>query len=79
MRQRPTRIAAGFAFDYSARLARPPEFDRSRFCWDCPACGQTVADHGPAGSPAGSQLGHADGCERLAADVAEWTAERARG
>ena len=64
----PARIA----FDYCAGLALPPEFDRPRFVWDCPACGQTVADHGPAGSPARSQHGHADGCERLVGDVAEW-------
>ena len=63
---------ARLAFDYCAGLARPPEFDRPRFLWDCPACGHTVADHGPAGSPARSQQGHADGCERLAADIAEW-------
>lgn len=63
---------ARLAFDYCAGLALPPEFDRPRFLWDCPACGQTVADHGPASSPARSQQGHADGCERLAGDVAEW-------
>jgi hypothetical protein len=60
---------AGLAFGYCAGLPRPPEFARPRFLWDCRACGQTIADHGPAGSPACSQLGHADGCERLAADV----------
>jgi hypothetical protein len=63
---------ARLAFDYCAGLARPPEFDQPRFLWDCPACGQTVADHGSASSPARSQQGHADRCERLAADVAEW-------
>ena len=64
----PSRLA----FDYCAGLARPPEFDRPRFLWDCPACGQTIADHGPADSPARSQQGHTGGCERLLADVAEW-------
>ena len=63
---------ARLAFDYCAGLARPPEFDRPRFLWDCPSCGQTVADHGQAGSPARSQQGHAGGCGRLAADIAGW-------
>jgi hypothetical protein len=71
---------ARLAFDYCAGLALPPEFDQPRFLWDCPACGHTVADHGPATSPARSQQGHADGCERLAADVAEWQhGQEARG
>jgi hypothetical protein len=63
---------ARLAFDYCAGLPRPPEFDQPRFLWDCPACEQTIADHGPASSPARSQHGHADGCERLAADIAQW-------
>jgi hypothetical protein len=41
------------------------------FRWECPGCRQAVADYGPAASPARSQQGHADGCERLAADAAE--------
>jgi hypothetical protein len=67
---------ARLAFDYCAGLARPPEFDRPRFLWDCPACGQTIADHGPAGSPARSQEGRAAGCERLVGDVAKWEHEQ---
>lgn len=63
---------AALAFDYCAGLARPPAFARPRFLWDCPACGQTIADHRPAGSPACSQQGHPDGCERLAAACAAW-------
>jgi len=63
---------AGLAFDYCAGLARPPEFDQPRFLWDCPACGHTIADHGPTESPARSQQGHARECERLVADVAGW-------
>jgi hypothetical protein len=66
---------AGLAFDYVAGLARPAEFARPRFLWDCPACGQTVADHGPADSPACGQQGHADGCERLGAEAAGWDQE----
>jgi hypothetical protein len=45
------------------------------FRWECPGCRQAVADYGPAASPARSQQGHADGCERLAADAAEWEQE----
>ena len=65
---------AGLAFDYVAGLPRSPWFGRPRFAWDCPQCGQTVIDYGPAGSPADSQHGHARGCARLAADVAAWAA-----
>jgi hypothetical protein len=63
---------AALAFDYCAGLARPPAFTRPRFVWACPACGQTIADYGPAGSPASSQHGHAGGCQRLAAACAAW-------
>jgi hypothetical protein len=66
------------AFDYCVGLATSPEFDRPRFLWGFPACGQTIADHGPASSPARSQQGHAAGCERLAAEVAEWEREALR-
>jgi hypothetical protein len=67
---------AQLAFDYCAGLALPPEFDRPRLLWDCPACGQTIADHGPADSPAHNEQGHASGCERLGDDVAEWEDEQ---
>lgn len=72
----PVDDPARLAFDYCAGLARPPEFGRPRFLWHCASCGQTVADHGPADSPTGSQEGHADGCGRLDADVAEWQHEQ---
>lgn len=44
------------------------------FGWTCPSCRSFIADHGPdAGSnPADAEHGHADGCERLAAAVAEY-------
>jgi hypothetical protein len=44
----------------------------ARFLWDCPTCGQTIADHGPGSSPASSEQGHAEGYQRLAADTTEW-------
>ena len=63
---------AQLAFDYCAGRARRQGLDRPRFLWDCPICEQAIADHRPASAPASSQRGHADGCERLATDVAEW-------
>jgi hypothetical protein len=32
------------AFEYCAGLPLAPTFAAPRFCWDCPACGRTVAD-----------------------------------
>jgi hypothetical protein len=69
---------ARLAFDYIARLAAGPQYDRPRLLWDCPACRQTIADHGPGRTPAVSQQGHASGCGRLAADVAEWEQQAQR-
>jgi hypothetical protein len=52
--------------------------------WTCPSCTKTVVDHGPYEShPEHNERGHADGCARLAAEVAarrqrqaEWDADR---
>jgi len=63
---------ARLAFGYCTGLARRPETGRPRFLWDCCACGQTVAGHGPTSTPASSEQGHADGCQRLAANITEW-------
>jgi hypothetical protein len=50
---------------------RPGEFR-----WTCPDCGEVVSDRGPGGrSPAGDEQGHAEGCHRLAAAVAQWLAQ----
>ena len=56
------------AFDYAAGprtvhawFPAPPLFR-----WDCPACGQRIADHGPAAGPRHDEAGHRDGCQRLA-------------
>jgi hypothetical protein len=39
--------------------------------WRCPSCDATVSDHGPyEGHPEDNERGHADGCQRLADDVA---------
>jgi hypothetical protein len=46
------------------------------FRWVCPDCGEVVSDRGPGGrSPAEDERGHAEGCHRLAAAVAEWPAQ----
>ena len=64
----PCHVAdpAALAFDYVAGLPVAPTFAAPRFCWDCPSCGQTVIDLGPACSPARSQQGHADGLKTRA-------------
>jgi hypothetical protein len=69
---------AQLAFDYIAQLPAAPEFGRPRLLWDCPACGQTVADDGPGRSRAIRQQGHVSGCGCLASDVAEWEQEARR-
>lgn len=68
----PCHVAdlARLAFDYCAAWPGRPSL-MAPVLWDCPACAQTIADHGPADNPACSQQGHADGCKRLAADIAE--------
>ena len=43
------------------------------FAWTCMACGQTVIDYGPeAGHLSEQETGHAEGCERFAADLEAW-------
>jgi len=71
------RTVAEMAVGYAAR---PPQKNGwsdpcPAFRWECPGFRQAVADYGPVASPARSQRGHADGCERLAADVTEWEQE----
>lgn len=48
------------------------------FGWTCPACLQTISDHGPdsSGYPSETEEGHTDGCPRLAAAITEY--ERGR-
>jgi hypothetical protein len=71
---------AEMAFDYAAGavtlLAWYP--DRPVFCWDCPACGQRITDHGPAAGPVADQDGHQSGCARLAIEASEWEQEAPR-
>ena len=42
------------------------------FPWRCPSCDQAISDRGLIAGPADNEAGHADGCPRLAAAVAEW-------
>ena len=60
-----------YAAGRPAHLSGQPEFR-----WVCPDCGEVVSDRGPGGrSPAEDEQGHAEGCQRLAAAVAEWLAQ----
>ena len=71
---------AELAFAYAAGpLTVDPAFPvPPSFRWDCAACGRTIADYGPVDGPAADQDCHADGCERLAADVKDWEQEAPR-
>jgi hypothetical protein len=63
---------AAAAYDYATRTGPP---GRPIFAWVCPACRASVRDRGPeAGHPADCEEGHADGCPRLVAAAAQWTA-----
>jgi hypothetical protein len=65
---------AELGFDYAAgpRTIDPWFSAPPMFVWDCPGCGQRIADHGPAKGPVSDQDGHTGGCVRLAAEAANW-------
>ena len=44
------------------------------FTWRCTSCDQAIGDRGLIAGPAEDEHGHAEGCIRLAAAVAEWNA-----
>jgi hypothetical protein len=68
---------AGYAFGYTVGpQAAAPWYDPPVFTWTCPACGQLIRDRGPVLMPTADEKGHADGCGRLAAAMAEWKAGR---
>jgi hypothetical protein len=71
---------AELGFDYAAgpRTIDPWFPEPPMFVWDCPGCGQRIADHGPAKGPVSDQDGHKDGCVRLAAEAADWEQEAPR-
>jgi hypothetical protein len=46
------------------------------FQWTRPGCGELVSDRGPLGNhPAADEQARAEGCQRLAAQVAEWLSQ----
>ena len=55
---------------YASAAAR---YGRS-FIWRCRSCDQAISDRGLIAGPAEDEQGHAEGCTRLAAAVAEWNA-----
>lgn len=42
------------------------------FVWTCPSCRKLIRDYEPELGPHEAEAGHADGCARFAATVAEW-------
>lgn len=65
------------AYNYAVGES-PPEFasdDRS-FAWTCPVCSASISDRMPSSYPGDDEQGHADGCPRLVASIAEWRADR---
>jgi hypothetical protein len=76
--ERRSMSPAEAAYDYAAgdpgsEYAR--RYGRS-VTWSCPACRAVISDRGPqAGSPADTERGHTDGCERLAATQNAYDAE----
>jgi hypothetical protein len=44
------------------------------FVWRCQSCEQAISDRGLVAGPADDEPGHAAGCQRLAAAVANWDA-----
>jgi hypothetical protein len=64
------------AWEYAAGRPAHLSGQPGEFRWVCPDCGEVVSDRGPGGrSPAEDEQGHAKGCHRLAAAVAQWLAQ----
>jgi hypothetical protein len=61
--------------DRAFRYAVPAYDSGDWFTWTCPSCAALVRDHGPYGSPAETEEGHAGGCQRLAAAMEAWEAQ----
>lgn len=70
--------ALGFGPQYGGdsaaayRYAVPGHAAADYFVWTCPACRKLIRDYGPETGPHEAEQGHADGCARFAATVAEW-------
>ena len=52
------------AYDYAQQLDWRPGLGRQVLTWTCPACQQTIIDHGPYGDLPEQQEGHAAECRR---------------
>jgi hypothetical protein len=64
------------AWEYAAEWPEHLSGQPGVFQWVCHDCGEVVSDRGPGGrSPAEGEQGHAEGCHRLAAAIAEWLAQ----
>ena len=59
---------ARFAYKY----ASPGHDHGDYFVWTCPSCAGLIRDYGPEFGPHEAEQGHAEGCERFAAAVAQW-------
>lgn len=58
--------------EHAFRYAVPGHAAVDWFTWTCPKCRKLVRDYGPELAPHDAELGHAEGCARFAATVAEW-------
>src|SRR5262249_55930228 len=70
------QAVAEATYPYAAGTPHPDtaiRYGRS-FTWRCASCEQVVSDHGLIAGPHDNEIGHAEGCGRLAAAVAEWDA-----
>ena len=73
-RQRGSSLAEA-AWEYAAERSAYLTGELGVFRRTCQACGEVVSDRGPSGrSPAEDEPGHAEGCQGLAAAVADWLA-----
>ncbi len=63
------------AFEYFTGV--PDPWYRASFRFRCASCGGYITDRGPFEShPLDNEHGHAEGCVRLAADIAGWQAQQ---
>jgi hypothetical protein len=67
--------AAEEAFSFALQYSSLP--GNRGFAWTCGACGQQIADHGPAMEIPESEDGHAADCPRHNAQLLIWNAHRA--
>lgn len=74
--ERAGRSGGELAYQYAiGRDGDDPSRYDSSFPWKCQSCDMLIIDRGPFASPASSEPGHTDNCERLAAAEAAWEAD----